>query len=529
MQAAASEQSAEEAMLREALARDANDWPIRHYKPRIYQREFHKDPRMIIAAISGNQAGKTTESVARNVVGLTGVESVHCPTGGIFRRPPFKSRHWVTDLTKVVKPIILPLYLQLIPPSMLLKDRNRKFPGYNEADSTLSLTNGSFVQFMSYESEYIKGDSATLDSVPMDECPPEGIYDSQKMRIAARGGRMWIAATIKRQIGYPTQWIDKRIRRKGDGDTGWYVFDTAENFRCMAAEATARGENGSAITARFEQVKASLSPEDRAVMIDGLMAFSIGLIYPSFDENVHAAYNFLRPADFGRLARDGAGIVICGLDYGMAHPTACVWLYVNYAPMPELQLAEGDIIQIAEYKHAERSLDQNIGGIIGINRVFGLQPRHYWACKRLFHRDEKAPHSGITTATSFMKAGVKPLTIGNDCPEEGWNTVREALKMRGQPTPWPAYRIIKNACPETVDEFLVYQMKPESERAPGDRETDIDTNNDLQDCLRYAMTAPRIRPRVAPPEAVMRDRITGVSMSLIQSPRLTAYARREEN
>jgi len=226
---------------RAELAAEIEANPLAFYKPRPTLKQFHMDLKHKTRFIfGGKQAGKTVGECGEVSMSVTGIESVHTP-GALskFRPPPQHWRHWCEDLTRVAKGVLLPVYLKYIPHEMLDTRRGQGIPGFNVQDGTLYLTNGSTVQFLSYEMAAMKGESVTLDGVAFDEPPPESLYESQYLRILVRGGHMIGAMTLdERRASSNIRWIDKRIRRRQDGPhVNWFRLSTLENINALIAEA----------------------------------------------------------------------------------------------------------------------------------------------------------------------------------------------------------------------------------------------------------------------------------------------------
>ncbi|GAH43946.1 unnamed protein product, partial [marine sediment metagenome] len=341
---------------------DAKDNPIAWYRPRATPRKFHLDcDHRTRFLFGGKQSSKTWSIVAEIVMAITGIESVHTP-GALkkYRPPPHKWRHWCEDLTRVATGILYPIYRELIPPSMLVRRGPQALPGFNKEDHTLHLTNGSQVQFLSYILPPMKGESATLHGVAYDEPPPEKLYESQYIRLIRYGGQMIGAMTLdERRASHPIHWIDRRIRRRGDGGhVNWWRVHTDENILALMEEAPTQ-EDADRIWAAYEDAKASLSDAERAVVFEGRGGWAVGLVFPDFDEKIHAAYDQLSPKEVVALAKKGYGIIRCGLDGGMDHPTAMIWAYTHGKhPIPSLDIAEGDHLVYREYKVRGRNYPQ---------------------------------------------------------------------------------------------------------------------------------------------------------------------------
>jgi len=500
---------------RAELAAEIEAVPIAFYKPRPTPKRFHLDcDHKTRFAFGGKQSSKTFSIVAEISMAVTGIESVHTP-GALskFKPPPQHWRHWCEDLTRVAKGVLLPIYMKLIPREMLDTRRGQALPGFNVQDGTLYLTTGSTVQFLSYEMAAMKGESVTLDGVAYDEPPPEPLYESQYMRILVRGGHMIGAMTLdERRASCNIRWIDKRIRRRGDGPhVNWFRFPTRENITALIEEAPTDADR-QLIVGAYKNAYNSMSQNERDVVFEGRGGWATGLVFPDFDEEVHAAYDLLDQEGVVGLARKGYGTIRAALDGGIDDPTAMIWVYTHGKhPLPSLQLAHGDHLVYREYvvrglnypQHAARlgylSKDEPIDAVFG-------DPM-------LWTRDKNGgPPEGRAFFTAFHKLHI-PVRPGNRNKRVGHNRLGEWFKVREHPA-WPRLRFLKNHCQECVDELYGYSWQPENRRTGKRPDETVDVNDHLVDDLRYWGTSfPEPQPaRTGRIQPMARHPVTGVPM-----------------
>jgi phage terminase large subunit-like protein len=478
----------------ERLLADMKATPIAHYNPRPTVRKFHLDGHRTRFLFGGKQSSKSYGVTAEVSMSITGIESIHTP-GALkkFRPPPVQWRHWCEDLTRVAVGILYPIYRKLIPEAMLDRRRGRNLPGFNTQTNTLHLTNGSSVQFMSYEMPDMKGESATLDGVAFDEPPPEKLYESQYMRILARAGKMIGAMTLdERRASYPIAWMDRRIRRRGDGKhVAWWRVPTMENIKALMREAPTQAES-EGIWSAFEDATESFSDAERKVVLEGLGGWAIGLIFPDFDDEVQAAYDKLGPEDVAELARKGYGIIRGGLDAGLDDPTAMNWVY-THGPhaLGSLDLAEGDHLVYREYKVRGYNYTQHAARLAYLSKDEPIQG--VWASPELWTRDKNGgPVEGHSFFTAFKQVGIS-VRRGSKHKRVRLERLGEWMRVRPHP-PWSRLRFLKNKCQENVDECYGYSFKPEQRRTGKRPDEAQDTNDHLIECLGYwAMSFPETR------------------------------------
>ena len=503
-----------------ALARDVARHPIAYYKPRRAALPFHMDrEHQTRFLFGGNRSGKSYSVVAEVVMAITGVESIYCEGAcEKFRKPPLMVRHWCDDLKRHVPGVLLPIYYKLLPPGMV--DESKGDGGFNKADSTLHLSNGSWVQFLSYGMPQRKSVAAALDLVAFDEPPTESIYDSQYGRVSTRGGHLIGAMTLDEQRAtHSIQWIGRRVVRRENADgtradhVAWWQMHTWGNFEALIAEARTEAE-ANAIKQGYDNWVAGLSEQEYAVVIEGKGGYLTGLVYPEFREHTHARYDLLGAADFAELARKGYGTIRCGLDYGMNHPTAFVWMYRHGQPaLPRYDLAEGDCIVYREYKQRGMRVNQCIERIkrLSTGKDGRLEPvERVYADESIWRADGK---EGLNVGQLFVR-GLKPWPVRRQTyrPKKiGHERVRAMLADREGAAPWPALRFLKGRCRKLTSEMYEYHYKPESQRTGKSPDETNDYNDDLVDALRYAIISlpiPRARQTARRPSIV--HPITGV-------------------
>lgn len=521
--------------------RDKRVNPIRYFQPRPKAVPFFYDDHMIVFLFGGNRASKSYSIVGRNVIALTRIEPLALP-GALKHVPEMPARegmlvrHWCVNKEHAAEEVLLPIYLRYIPSRML--DRTKGENGYNKQKATLYLKpfpgqkRGSRVQFMTYKMEPAAGESASVTINGLDEVPPERTYESQQARIVDSGGVMWGAMTLhERTVSYPIAWVDRRVRRRGDGDhVSWHQLDTEENIRITAAEVG--GERGARILQAFKNWTGAMSEEEYDARVRGNPSWLHGLVYKEFDPNIHVYDEAAKCDDevlrgvklFAWLAKQQYGHIWVAIDYGIGHPTAYLWGYVAKKPVLSLKLLEDDYVFFAEYKQADRFVHQNVGALNARNQLWGIRPRGYFYDTEMDDRDLKG---GLTVKQMYVAAGIKPMIAAKKNKNAGHEAVGKLMRIpKGDgPRQWPQLRFVRGALRMTIEQVLGLCWKPESERGGPGVDKTIDINDDLTDDLRYfVMGQPHLRghERKFVPEAV--DPVTGVPLSVFGLKRAEARA-----
>lgn len=280
------------------------------YKPYAKQREFHTKgaefrERLFMA---GNQLGKTWSGAAEMAMHLTGrypdwwtgrrfnyairaicgSESAELTRKGIQRLligPPELRDEWGTGMI----------------PHDCLKDTSMK-QGVPDAISSATVRHVcgdySVIQFNSYDQGRTKWQADTIDVAWLDEEPPQPVYSEALTRTNATGGLVYVTFTpllgmsevVKRYL------LDKPA---GSCVTNMTISD-AEHYTKEQADA----------------IIASYPEHEREARAKGIPILGSGRVFPVAEEAIKVTA-FPIPPHWPRIV---------GLDFGIDHPTAAVWL-----------------------------------------------------------------------------------------------------------------------------------------------------------------------------------------------------------
>lgn len=536
--------SAYKAKAEALLAKDREANPIRYYRPRSGPMLFHMAKRAdtgewLRTRFAGgpNRASKTYASCAEGTVALTGIEPMACPgMGSKFHQPPVHGRHWGNKQQHLVD-VVLPIYLKLIPRRML--DENHGENGFNKSEAKLYLTNGSTLTFATYQQMKQESESRSSEFEALDEPPPEALYEALYARVADQGGYIWGAMTLHEERSeWPVKWVERRIMHGGDGPmVGWFQYDVVENFQERVKEngGWARGDKGKAVPATDEGRRiwsgfmdwcGAMSAEEYDIRILGKCSWAAGTVFKRFDKKLHAGYTKLQPQHFQSLVAKGYGDVFCGLDHGLDHPTACVWVFVARRDVPPacgLDIAAGDYLQFWEYRVAHASsIYVHIAAIQNVNKMLGVRPVHVFGSWDLANEDDKGR---ATNAAEYRKAGI-PLVVCGKCEIDlGITAIDRLLIPRDFPTwaPWPRLRILPK-CQMTVDELEGWCFNPKW-GVGQDRDKYVKVGEDIVACWRHLALRNPGKPMPQAGQSVRDEpleEVTGVPLSLLRHQGLAA-------
>ncbi len=280
------------------------------YTPYGKQREFHSAgadyrERLFMAA---NQSGKTFSGAFEVAMHATG----RYPEWWTGRRFPRATRWMIgsesAELTRKGQQRLLlgPPELReewgtgAIPYDCLVDTSMRQGVADAVASCIVKHVSGenSVIQFNSYDQGRTKWQADTVDGVWLDEEPPMPIYSEALTRTNATGGLVFVTFT-------PLMGMSDVVRRflldKPDGTTVTNM--TVHDVEHYSAE-------------ERERIIASYPEHERDARTKGIPSMGSGRVFPLADEAV-AIQPFQIPAHWPRIV---------GIDFGIDHPTAAVWL-----------------------------------------------------------------------------------------------------------------------------------------------------------------------------------------------------------
>ena len=178
-------------MMREVqagLKKQVNRPNLYAYIPHKKQRVFHKSERHTKLYIGGNRSGKTTGGVVEDIFWAMGRHPFRKVPEG-----PTRGRVVAVDFTQGIEKIILPEFGRWLPPSFLINGSWED--SYSKSLRTLTLTNESFIEFMSYDQDLDKFAGTSRTFCHYDEEPPHHIFNECQARLIDTGGSSWLTMT----------------------------------------------------------------------------------------------------------------------------------------------------------------------------------------------------------------------------------------------------------------------------------------------------------------------------------------------
>lgn len=272
------------------------------YRPHKKQLMFHTNPKHTRLYIGGNRSGKTVGGGTEAAYWLMKkhpYRKLPLPEG------PIRMRGVAVDFNYGVDMIMLPELVRWIPPSFLKKGSFEE--SYDSNHRLLTLANGSFIEFRSYEQDLEKFAGTSRHATWFDEEPPKHIYDECMARHVDTDGFTWITMTPVEGM----TWVYEGLYLpgiEGDEDIGVIEIETDENTH-LSPEAIRRFNKG-------------LDEDTKKARNRGEFVAFGGRVYKMFNETDHV----ISPIDPSQL--EGWEIYV-SIDHGYNNPTAILWHAVS--------------------------------------------------------------------------------------------------------------------------------------------------------------------------------------------------------
>ena len=357
---------------------------------------FHKSPARIRAIFGGNRSSKTVTGVCEDVwyaCGTHPYKSIPVPNYG---------RICCTDFTNGIEKVILPEFKRWCPKHLI--------EHYDVESRTMYLTNGSTVEFMSYDQDVEKFESASRHWIHFDEEPPQDIYKANRMRLMDTRGDMWFTMTPTKGL----TWVYNEIYEQADINPNIriWLFDSLKNPYLEKEE--------------VEEIIKGLDEQEVEARIHGKFVQLSGLIYREYNPNIHYIPSFPIPSHW---------VSVCAID---PHPRiSTVVLYLAVCPPQQF---------IMECHKYNINIPDNMGGediyivydeiynmeslLIGdMCRLMKAKEGDHYILYRLIDDSANTPNPivGNNIKEEFEKFGIRTLLADKDVANRIWR-VRERLQ-----------------------------------------------------------------------------------------------------
>jgi phage terminase large subunit-like protein len=249
--------------------------------------------------IGGNRSGKTVGNVIECIWRITKSHPYRPELNEI--EGEIRGRLVCVSFVDGLEKIILPLFKKWMPKKFLI---NRSWDkSYNKYLRTLTLADGSFIEFMSYDQELEKFAGTSRHFVSFDEEPPKSVWEECLMRLVDTDGDWWISMTPVEGL----TWVFDLIYQP------WEEGDRPETLVLKVS----MDDNPYLLDSAKSKILRNISDEaDRQARKEGSFVQIKGLVYKEFDPHVHKRKGFVLRPDMR---------IYTSLDTGWRHPAAWLW------------------------------------------------------------------------------------------------------------------------------------------------------------------------------------------------------------
>lgn len=369
------------------LRRAVNRPSINGYIPHDKQIEFHSAPDKGRLYVGGNRAGKTVGGCVEDIWWLTNKHP--------YREtppPPVRGRLVCVDFKQGFEQIIKPEILKWIPMSSLINGSWED--SFDNRLRVLTLENGSFLEFMSYEQDIEKFAGTSRHFVHYDEEPPEGIFTECSMRLIDTAGSWWITMTPLNGMG---TFIYKDIFKVGQvpgNGIKVIVVDINDNPYISPLE----------IQNVLNLIK---DPEERKARERGEFVQIGGLAFKSFRSDIHVIDPIIPPLEWKLYA---------SMDHGFNNPTA--WHFHSIRP-------DGTVITWDEIYDNELTVPEWADILKAKNSETGRRTPDVYVGDPSIR--QRSAHRGTSIQQEYAARGI-PIVLANNDQLLGVNKINNYLK-----------------------------------------------------------------------------------------------------
>jgi len=447
-------------LVENALRQAAVSPTILAYKPHENQEKFHRSTAKEKLYIGGNRSGKTVGGGAEATWWLTGTH----PYRKDIPKPPVRGRMVGVDLEDGIKKIAIPEVKRWMPPQYLLN--GSWDDSYDKQSRTLTLKNGSFLEFMSYEQEVPKFAGTSRHFIWFDEEPPEDIFNECMMRLVDTDGSWWITMTPLIEMSWTKDTI---FDPWAEGDTSVFVLqvDTEENPH-IKMEALSR-------------LTRKQSEAERITRTSGAYITHTGLVYAGcFDPNIYnpstntgnVLEDIITSDQWQTYRNPRQWQHFVGFDHGLRNPT--VFLFAAVDKYERMVIYD-------EIYETENIVKENAQLYLQRLELLRINPDYIMGDPSIQNRD---PITGTSIQMEYADAGVY-ISLANNDIAAGVARVQSRLKNR--------LVFITKRCENTLREINNYRWdryaSSKIEVRRNKKEVPLKKNDHAMDAKRYLVVS----------------------------------------
>lgn len=378
------------------------------------QVTFHTSGARGKLFIGGNRSGKTVGGACEAVWWLTGTHP--------YRRtppPPVRGRCVTVDIIEGLEKIVKPEIARWMPKSELVNGSWED--SYSKEYRTLTLANGSTLEFLTYEQDVEKHAGTSRHFIWFDEEPPKDIYVENMLRLLDTGGSWWITMTPVE--GMTWVYDDVYIKARTDPNLKVIEVDTTMNPHLNPGD--------------IDIVMSGLSEDEKKARIHGRFVQRGGLIYKTFGKS-----NIVKPIIPLELDQK-EWLHFAGMDHGLNNPTAWLWGACD---------REGRVVIYDEHYQSGLVVSEHARIVHERNKDHRLIPSYNVGDPSIRNTD---PITGTSVLIEYIDNGI-PIVLGNNDVKAGIDSVAKRFGEENNPR-LPRRLFITRNCTNLLWELARYR------------------------------------------------------------------------
>lgn len=462
-----------------SLLQQAVEPNMHAYKPHAKQLLFHESMATGKLFLGGNRSGKTSAGVIEDLWWIT-------------RRHPYRLIPDTQIRGRVlgdgfengtINEVLIPTIKRWILPSDLINGSWED--SWSRQDRALTLTNGSFIEFKSYDQDIQKHAGTSRHFIHFDEEPPQNIYIENLIRTVDTAGSWWMTMTPLNGMN----WVYDEL----------YLPAKEHKLKDIVVFEVSMLDNPHLSESVVDQIMQNIDAAEKEQRLYGKFSEKGGLIFPEFGEphllsdspfNYGGIYNS-PPADWR---------IYTSFDFGINNPTAILWHAVS---------SSNHIVTFAEHFMADMIIRDHARVVHEVERKLAMGTRIY-----LRAGDPAGKQRSQITGTSIIQEySDEGIFISTDYIPRGVsvgiNKMRTYLKLGPSTTDpitgalagpgRPHWQIVESECPNLVREMKRLHWKTYANSKTQDasnRQEEVHKKDDHAfDSCRYFFT---LLPDLAP-------------------------------
>lgn len=272
--------------LREEVKKRKADDPLKHvYHPHEFQIRMHKDRNRITLVLGGNRTGKTWGGVAEALY--------YCLNRDTWGRMP---THQLPIVVWYVMPSLTMFRRAIIPVLKLLLPMP-EVKKWDQQQNVIYFKNGSQLHMLSSDMRQRRLQGASVDLIVMDEAQKKEVFEELLARVFDREGRILMVLTPVDEVAANWTWIRDDLFIPWENGTR---LDIDVIFMPIA------DADGNPLVPQYtrEDIKKmeEMYPDPlvRAARLYGQFVTRSGLVFTSYDPEIHQVKRFDVPSNFHR-------------------------------------------------------------------------------------------------------------------------------------------------------------------------------------------------------------------------------------